>query len=308
MQFLPPESLPRLPQAPVLTIGTFDGVHLGHRAILGEVIRQAGAEGRPSLVVTFDPHPRSVLFPDSELRILTPLAEKLRLLEEAGIEQVVVVPFTREFAALSAEAYVRDFLVSTFHPQTIVIGYDHHFGSGRKGNLETLRKFSATEGFEVREIPARLIDAAAVSSTKIRRALEGGEVESAAQMLERPYSLGGLVEAGDRLGRTIGYPTANLRPEDPQQLVPANGVYAVRAALQDGSSHPAMLNIGVRPTVTDLPALRIEAHLIGFDGDLYGRPLRLEFIARIREEQKFASLDALKAQLALDREAALRLL
>jgi riboflavin kinase/FMN adenylyltransferase len=287
----------------VLTIGTFDGVHRGHRAILDEVVQHARREGRESVLLTFEPHPRKLLFPDQSLQLLTPLSGKLELLQAAGIQHIVVVPFTREFAALDARAYVEDFLVARFRPNCIVIGYDHHFGSDRSGNIRLLRALQEQWRYTVYEIPAQLIDDAAVSSTKIRQALGAGDVVQAAQMLGRPYQLSGTVVDGARLGRTIGYPTANIEPADADQLVPATGVYAVRVRWQD-RMYDGMLNIGFNPTVTDDGIRRIEVHLFHFNETIYGEELDISFIARLRDEEKFPSLEALKDRLHRDAEEA----
>ncbi len=284
----------------VLTVGTFDGVHQGHRAILEQVCATAQAEGCPSVLITFHPHPRAVVNGGGRLELLTPIEERVVLLKSFGIDEVVVVPFTPAFAALSPEAYIRDFLVQTFAPKVIVTGYDHRFGSGRQGTFETLDRMAATYQYRVAEIPATMLDEAAISSTKIRKALQAGQVEEAAQMLGRPYAVSGTVATGKQLGRTIGFPTANLVPLEADQLIPAEGVYACWAS-GDGFRNRAMVNIGRRPTVEAAGMRTIEANLLdGFSGDLYNQPLTLQFVARLRDEQKFGSLDALKAQLQRD--------
>ena len=285
----------------VLTIGTFDGVHKGHRAILQEVVNHARAAGGESVLLTFEPHPRKLLFPDQPLGIITPLDKKVELITAAGIDHVVVVPFTREFANLSAQEYIERFMVGKFHPHSIIIGYDHHFGHDRKGNIHLLKEYAAVYNYELVEIPAQLIDEAAVSSTKIRHAITAGHIEDAAHMLARPYSLTGTVVHGNKLGRTIGYPTANLQPTDHEQIIPAIGIYAIRAQ-HHGMLYDAMLSIGYNPTVTDKKELRIEANIFDFDKDIYGDELTLIFIKRLRDEQKFESLDALVAQLHKDKE------
>lgn len=291
----------------VLTIGTFDGVHLGHRAILEQVIAQAQAVGGNSVVVTFDPHPRTILFPNQPLQLLTSLNQRLDLLRREGIEQIAVVPFTKAFSQMEADAYVRDFLIEKFHPHTVVIGYDHHFGHGRSGNLELLKKYGKEYKFEVREISAQLIDEAAISSTKIRNALTAGEISIANAMLGRRYSLNGKVVEGDKLGRTIGYPTANMQPENRQVIIPANGVYAVIVEVRN-NKHWGMLNIGFRPTVTNEMQQRIEAHLLDFNEDLYGENITIHLVDWIREEQKFDSLKALQEQLGRDKMDAEKIL
>ncbi len=293
----------------VLTVGTFDGVHKGHRAILDQVVSTAGAEGCPGVIVTFDPHPRSVVGKSGPMELLTPITERISLLKSFGIDEVVVVPFTPAFADLSPEAYIQDFLVKSFAPKAIVTGYDHHFGKGRAGNFDTLARFAPVFNYRLSEIPATTIDEAAVSSTKIRTALREGRVADAARMLGRPYALTGTVVKGKQLGRTIGFPTANVVPLEPAQLIPAEGVYAAIAETEIGLKAKAMVNIGRRPTVETGGERTIEANLLdNFSGNLYDQTLRLSFIERLRAEQKFASLDALKAQLAQDRSQAERVL
>lgn len=287
----------------VITIGTFDGVHLGHRVILDEVVKHAADMNGESILLTFEPHPRKLLFPDQPLKLLTPLEEKIALITAAGIQHVVVVPFTKEFAALSADAYIKDFLVKKFEPACIVIGYDHHFGSDRKGNIEMLKAYAGDYHYQLYEIPAQLIDEAAVSSTKVRNAVTEGRIADANAMLGRNYSLAGKVVKGAQLGRTLGFPTANLVPIDPEQLVPANGVYAVRIKYNE-VWYDAMLNIGIRPTVSRDLQLHIEAHLFDFSSDLYDQELELAFVERLRDEQKFPSIDALREQLVKDAETA----
>jgi riboflavin kinase/FMN adenylyltransferase len=290
----------------VLTTGTFDGVHEGHKAILKEVVDHARQAGGESVLLTFEPHPRKLLFPDQPLGIITPLHKKLRLLEEAGIEHVVVMPFTREFANMSATEYI-EALVKSFHPHSIVIGYDHHFGHDRTGNIKLLEEYASVYGYELIEIPARMIDDATVSSTKIRKAIADGRMEEATHMLGRHYTLAGTVVHGNKLGRELGYPTANLEPIDGDQIVPARGIYAVQA-IHDGAIYNGMLSIGFNPTVTDKKVLRIEANLFDFDKDIYGDILELVFVKKLRDEQKFDSLDALKDQLLTDKKETLKAL
>lgn len=301
--FFDTTQLPRF-RDPVITIGTFDGVHKGHTAILEQVAIHAKEVNGVSILITFEPHPRKLLFPDQKLGILTPLAQKTDLLNKAGIENIVVAPFTKEFAQLSAEDYIKDFLVKQFQPNSIVIGYDHHFGNDRRGNIELLKQYASEYRYKVYEISAQLIDEAAVSSTKIRHLLEQGEVADAAHMLGRNYTITGTVQKGAQLGRTIGFPTANILPADADQLIPANGVYAVLVTWKD-QVYKGMMNIGIRPTVSNDLQLHIEAHLFDFNEDLYGATLDVAFIARLRDEQKFPSIDALKMQLQKDKETAL---
>lgn len=283
----------------VITIGTFDGVHLGHRAILDELNRHAASLGGESVVVTFEPHPRQVLQPEVQIQVLTPLEDKLKLLYDAGVGRVAVTPFTESFARLSAEDYVRNFLADRFKPAAIVIGYDHHFGHDRRGNIALLKSLSEQHGFSVHEIPAQMIADAAVSSTKIRNALLNGDAAPASQMLGRPYSVTGIVVHGQKLGRTIGYPTANILPKYKAQLIPAQGIYAVNVVV-DGRSYPSMLSIGTRPTVSTDGSVSIEAYLFDFNEDIYDKEVSVEFIQHMRDELKFDSLDELKDALQAD--------
>jgi riboflavin kinase / FMN adenylyltransferase len=299
-------SLPRFRNA-VITIGTFDGVHLGHKAILKEVAAHAQKVNGESVLLTFEPHPRKLLFPDQPLGIITPLSQKLKFITEAGIQHVVIVPFTLQFAALSAHDYVKDFLVGIFHPHSIVIGYDHRFGHDRTGDLKLLEQYTRKFGFELTEIAVQLIDDAAVSSTKIRKAIQEGRVNQAAEMLGRNYSLIGTVTHGNKLGRTLGYPTANLNPVDKDQIIPANGIYAIRA-LHGNIMYDGMMSIGFNPTVSDTKELKIEANLFEFDSDIYGDDLEIFFVDKLRDEQKFESLDALVQQLHNDKIHAVDLL
>ena len=299
------DHLPAFTKA-VLTVGTFDGVHTGHRAILQQVVSHAEETGGESVLLTFEPHPRKLLFPDQPLGIITPLDEKLQLITAAGIDHIVVVPFTPAFAALSAQEYITGFLVGRFHPAGIVIGYDHRFGHDRAGNIDLLKQYATAGNYTITEIPAQLIDEAAVSSTKIRNAVEEGRVQDAAHMLGRNYTLAGNVVHGNKLGRTLGYPTANLQPHSPEQIIPANGIYAIHAT-HAGATYKGMLSIGYNPTVTDRKELRIEANLFDFDKDIYGDALELSFTRKLRDEQKFNSLEELTAQIDKDKEDSLRL-
>lgn len=283
----------------VLTIGTFDGVHLGHRTILDELKRHTTALNGESVVVTFEPHPRQVLQPEVPVQILTPLDDKLELLYEAGIGRVAVTPFTREFAQLSAEDYVTNFLVAQFKPAAIVIGYDHHFGHDRRGNIALLETLGKELGFAVHEIPAKMIADAAISSTKIRNALLAGDVKYAATMLGRNYAITGTVVHGEKLGRKLGYPTANVAPTHTTQLIPAQGIYAAYVLI-GGVSFPAMLSIGTRPTINNEGKLSIEAYLFDFSQDIYDAEVSIQFVERMRDELKFESLDALVEALKED--------
>lgn len=304
-----PAAFPRLSNA-VVTSGTFDGVHLGHHKILQRLQEVARQSGGPSVVITYWPHPRLVLAPPAShpdpkpLHLLNTLEERIEKLEGYGVDYLLIVPFTREFAEWTSEQYIRELLLNTVGASKLVIGYDHRFGKNREGSFEYLQQHAAEYGLEVEEIPREDVDAVGVSSTRIRRALEAGDVATAARYLGYDYPLTGTVGRGQQLGRTLGFPTANIQAEEALKLVPGSGVYAVMATAADGRRYPAMLNIGVRPTVGGELAQTVEAHLLDFEGDLYGQPLTVQFVARLRDEQKFSGLDALKAQLAQDVEAA----
>lgn len=292
---------------PVITIGTFDGVHIGHKTILKEIVDHAKEVQGESILLTFEPHPRKVIFPDKPLQLLTPLEEKLELVKATGVDHIVVVPFTKAFANLTAEEYISDFLVKQFKPHSIVIGYDHQFGNDRKGDINLLKQLSEQYRYKVYEISAQLIHDAAVSSTKVRKAVSSGDMTEAANMLGRPYSLTGEVVKGAQLGNTIGFPTANIQPNSNEQILPANGVYAIKA-IYKGNVYNAMLNIGIRPTVSNELSLHIEANIFDFDQDIYGEQLTIQFITRLRDEEKFPSIDHLKQQLNKDKEDALNAL
>lgn len=291
----------------VLTIGTFDGVHQGHKSILQSVVQEAKAIDGTSILITFDPHPRKLIFPNESLKLLSTLEERLALVAEAGIDVTVVVPFTAAFAAQSAQDYIQDFLLRMFQPKLIVIGYDHHFGHDRTGDIHMLARYAEQHHFEVKEISAQLIADAAVSSTQVRKALLAGAVDAAAAMLGKPYHINGKVVQGAQRGRSIGYPTANIQLPDADKLIPQMGVYAVQVHMNQ-QLYKGMLNLGVNPTVSATQDLKIEVHIFDFAQDVYGAEMDIYFIARIRDEKKFASLDDLKLQLALDKEKAIVLL
>lgn len=291
----------------VITIGTFDGVHQGHKKILQSVVSAAKEIGGTSVLITFNPHPRKLIFPNEPLKLLSTIEERLALVEDAGIDIAVVVPFTMEFAAMSADNYIRNFIVKIFKPSLIIIGYDHHFGHDRTGDITMLRRYSEQYEFEVREISAQLISEAAVSSTQVRKAIIAGSVELARQMLGETYSISGMVVKGSQRGRTIRFPTANIELPDEDKLVPKQGVYAVQV-LVGNQVFDAMLNIGLNPTVTADAEQKIEVHIFDFDQDIYGQTVFISFVSRLRDEFKFESLEALKAQLAEDmRQAKLAL-
>ena len=285
----------------VATTGFFDGVHLGHRLVIERLVSLARERGDESLVITFWPHPRAVLQDGArELRLLNSLEEKRELLRGLGVDRVEVLDFTRSFAALTAEQYLREILRDRFGVTTLLMGYDNRLGSDRM-TAASLKPIASSIGIELIELePFGHPDLTPVSSTKIRRALEEGKVEEAAEMLGYEYALRGVVVAGNRLGRTIGFPTANMRLYEPLKLVPGRGVYVVEAEVL-GKKYRGMTNIGLRPTVGG-SFTTIETHILDFDEDIYGLPLRIGFLRRLRDEVHFPSLEALKGQLEKDRE------
>lgn len=293
---------------PVVTTGTFDGVHLGHQTILKRLTELARANQGESVVITFHPHPRLVLQPENHsLELLTTLEEKLELLEKAGIDHVLVVPFDIEFARLSSEQFIRQILVDTVHTKKLVIGYDHHFGKNREGSFEHLSKYGPEYGFDVEEIPAKDIDAVAVSSTRIRNALHAGDLQTANEYLGYAYGFKGLVVHGKQLGGTIGFPTANIDVSGKRKLIPGNGVYAVTVYHQ-GTSYLGMMNIGNRPTVSDSLDRHLEVHILDFNASIYNEELQVKLHTRIRNEIKFPNVQSLVQQLNHDRAQAIELL
>lgn len=284
----------------VVTIGSFDGVHLGHRAILQQVVDTARRTSGESIVVTFHPHPRKVLFPnEKDVQLLTTIEEKADLLAEIGIDALVIVPFTLGFSRFSAAQYLSDFLIQYFHPKHIVIGYDHHFGNNREGNVHYLQQYAPLHGFQVTEITKQLIDESAISSTRIRKTLETGKVEAVQPLLGYFYQLNGVVVHGQKIGRTIGFPTANVQVSDAQKLVPPIGIYAVKVTVK-GKTHGGMLYIGNRPTLETFTNRTIEINIFDFQDDIYDENIKIDFIQYIRADVKFNGLPALKAQLAQD--------
>lgn len=290
----------------IITIGTFDGVHLGHCSIITQLKKEAARVDGETVIVTFHPHPRRIVGKEPQsVQLLNSLSEKIRLLEEAGIDHLVVVPFTQDFASQSPSAYVESFLIKNFKPHTIIIGYDHRFGQNRQGDFHLLEEYAHNKAFHLVEIPGKLLEEAAISSTRIRQALLKGEVELATSLLGYDYYFEGIVVKGNQLGRTLGYPTANLVLTDNEKLIPANGVYAV--TVQRISENPVqpkvlkgMMNIGVRPTVDGLNRV-IEVNVFNFSEDIYGEVLGIRVKHRLRAEQKFDGLEALKTQLGKDK-------
>ena len=287
---------------PVVTIGTFDGVHLGHREVIAELKRIAHNTGGESVVFTFFPHPRMVVTPNEDtIRLLTTQEEKCLLLEELMLDHLVIYPFTREFASLAYTEFVKNILVDQMHICKLVTGYDHKFGHDRQGDFHALKILGDFHGFEVEQLDPLLVENVAVSSTKIRQALETGDVQKACHYLGYPYLLKGKVVEGRRLGREIGFPTANILPDDQHKLIPTDGVYAVLVNV-GGVQYKGMLNVGSRPTVnTNVDHRSIEVHILDFSADIYQCDISVSFVERIRNEVKFGSIDQLKEQLILDK-------
>lgn len=283
----------------ILTLGTFDGVHIGHKKILERITQNTENGTYESLVLTFFPHPRMVLQEKSEIKLLNTISEKTKLLEETGIENLIIHAFDENFSRLTAEEFVHSILVDQFHIQKIIIGHDHRFGRNRTANIDNLIAFGAEYGFEVEQISAEEIQDVSVSSTKIRKALTDGNMALANEYLGYNYFLTGEVVKGKQLGRTIGFPTANIQIEEDYKLIPKIGVYAVKALI-DQKEVFGMMNIGFNPTVNGQQQT-IEVHLFDFDSDIYGHKIEVSLLHYLREEQKFGSVDLLKAQLNQDK-------
>lgn len=286
----------------VATIGTFDGLHLGHRKIVAQLRRAAQRIGGESVVISFHPHPRLVLFPDDNpLRLLHTLDERIEAFRSTGIDKLLLIPFTKDFSRLSSERFIEDILVRTVGIQSIVIGYDHHFGKNRTGGLKELEDAGLVHGFEVEEIPAEQVDNANVSSTKIRKALQDGDVKTANRFLSYTYPVTGTVIRGEQLGRQLGFPTANIAPDDPYKLIPGEGVYLATLEV-DGRQHYGMCNVGRKPTVGTFP-LGIEIHVFDFNADLYGRKVTVRFLDWIRADEHFANMETLVQAIKADQAA-----
>lgn len=284
----------------VVTIGTFDGVHIGHRKIIDNLIEQAKTTGLKSVILTFFPHPRMVLQKDVSIKLLNTIKERTDILSAAGLDNLVVHPFSKEFSRLTALEFVRDVLVNQLKIKKIIIGYDHRFGRNRTADINDLIEFGKTFDFEVEQIGAEALDDVAISSTKIRNALKEGDVEKANRYLGYEYMVGGHVVSGKGLGRTIQFPTANINVAETYKLIPQDGVYLVKARL-NGEEIFGMTNIGQNPTVSDENTKKIETYFFNFDGDLYGEELQLIFLKRLRDEVKFESVEALRDQLSKDK-------
>lgn len=295
------------PENSIVTSGTFDGVHVGHRKILSHVLQAAQKSNGQSVVITFWPHPRFVLKPErDDLKLLTTFEEKAALLEDIGIDYLIKIPFTREFSELSSDQFIRKVLIDGLATRKLIIGYDHKFGKNREGGFDYLINNGGQYGFEVEEIPRQDVDHVTVSSTKIREALSSGDLELANEFLDRKYSLSGFVKDGDRIGRSIGFPTANLDVPEKYKLIPGDGAYAVTVIVKN-KLHKGMMNIGIRPTVSGHER-RIEVNIFNFDHDIYNERITVYFHKLLRKEKKFGSIHELKEQLSKDREHALSIL
>jgi riboflavin kinase/FMN adenylyltransferase len=298
----------------VVTIGTFDGVHMGHRQVINSLKEEAAAIGGETIIITFHPHPRKVVSSAIlGIRLINTLQEKIELMSGLGIDHLVVVPFTEAFANQPAEVYVRDFLVDKFKPHTIIIGYDHRFGRDRMGDFRLLEKFAVELDYKLKEIPKHILDNISISSTNIREAILHDDIETAHKLLGYEFFFSGTVVDGDKLGRKLGYPTANLHIDNEEKVIPGNGIYAVYASLLSASGNPSgekfkgMMSIGFRPTV-DGKRRVIEVNLFNFDQDIYGKTLRVYVKKYLREEVKFDSLEDLVKQIDKDKIESLKVL
>lgn len=294
------------PDYTVVTSGTFDGVHVGHQKILSKIRQIAREKNGKSVVLTFWPHPRFVLKNTSDFRLLSTFEEKADLLAENGIDYLVKIPFTRAFSELSSDQFIREVLVRQLKTQKLVIGYDHRFGKNREGSFEYLMEHSGSYGFEIEEIPRQDIENVGVSSTKIRAALSNGDIYPATECLGRYYALSGFVKDGDRIGRSIGFPTANIDVPESYKLIPSDGAYAVYVEV-NGEKLQGMMNIGQRPTVSGQER-RIEVNIFDFDQNIYNQRITVQFVKLLRHERKFAGIEELKDQLKHDKTEAMHIL
>ncbi len=293
----------------VVTVGTFDGVHKGHRVLMETVLKKAKQRDARSVIVTFDPHPREIISPGEKgIKLLTTLQERREILEDIGIDRMVVIPFDRDFSLLSSEEFVEDIIHKKIGVGEFVIGYDHHFGRNREGTIETIENLGSELGFDAYVVSKQEVGDKTVSSTAIRNAIsQDGDVELATELLGRYYMLNGTVVHGDKRGKEIGYPTANIMPEHPNKIIPKDGVYAVKVRV-DGQWFSGMMNIGTRPTFEGEDKRTLEVNLFDFDDEIYGKSLQVRFVKRIRDERKFSGVDELVEQLREDEKQSLRIL
>ena len=300
------ESFKKVPNA-VVTIGTFDGVHRGHQEILKNMVNRAKELDGESVVVTFYPHPRQVLSHDSCIRFISTQEEKIRHLEALGIDNLIIINFTKEFALISSDIFIKDYIVKNIHPAALIIGYDHHFGKGRTGDFDMLYELGSQYHFKVEKIQEQDVDNVAVSSTKIRHFLENGDIKHANMLLGYEFSYIGKVIHGQQVGHKMGYPTANIDVAEEFQLIEKQGVYATFAEI-DGKSYPAMTYIGKRPTMHDNRPQSIETYIISFDGDLYDKEIKIRFVDFVRDDKKFDNFEALKRQISIDEQQIINIL
>ncbi|MCH2034214.1 MAG: bifunctional riboflavin kinase/FAD synthetase [Tenacibaculum sp.] len=286
-----------------VTIGTFDGVHIGHQKIIKDLVKQASENNKKSALLTFFPHPRMVLQKDASIELINTINERIDLLEKTGLDYLIIHPFSKEFSRLSAMDFVRDILVNQLRVSKLIIGYDHHFGKNREGNIEQLTEYSHMFNFDVQEIPAQDIDSVSVSSTKIRKALKEGSLKTANNYLGYNFTIKGTVVDGKKIGNKIGFPTANIEVKEDYKLIPKSGVYVVQSTIDNNIIY-GMMNIGNRPTVNGNHQT-IEVNYFDFDNDLYGKSIEIELLYFLREEEKFESLDILTSQLKQDKIASL---
>lgn len=286
----------------ILTLGTFDGIHPGHLKIINKMVDCSKEKECRNVVITFHPHPKNVLGKEDSVKMLTTQEEKIKLLEKQGIENLLIINFTREFAALSAEEFIYDYLINRIGLSEIILGYDHHFGKGRKGNAVLLKQIGAKEDFIVTTAEPYLIDGEVVSSTKIREAIAKGNIVKANKLLGRNYEISGVVVGGDKRGRELGFPTANIKLTSQEKLLPASGIYAVKVDFEN-KKHYGLLSIGKRPTFYNEGDLVIEVYLFDFNRDIYGAAITLELVEKLRSEEKFNSAEELINQMKKDEES-----
>lgn len=297
----------KIPNA-IVTIGTFDGVHLGHQAVFKQMVDKARQIGGETVVITFFPHPRIVISPnDNRLRLITSEEDKIEHLRRSNIDNLIIINFTKEFSHTSSEDFIKDYVVRYIQPAILVIGYDHHFGSNRSGDFDTLSKLGMEFHFAVEKINEQDIEDITISSTKIRSALQQGDIKLANKLLGYSYSTSGIVTHGDSIGRTLGFPTANISIKPEYQLIEKTGVYATIAKV-DGKDYPSMTYIGRRPTISNGLPTSTETYIMDFDGDLYGKEIRVTFVDRVRDEMIFDNLERLKSQIQEDKTNIIRIL
>ncbi len=289
----------------VLTIGTFDGVHLGHQKIITDLVNKAKSKGHLAVVLTFFPHPRMVLQKDSNIKLIDTLKEKEQILSSLGVDVLVIHPFSKEFSRLTSLEFTRDILVNVFKVSKVIIGYNHKFGRNREASIKDLKQYGVIYNFEVEEISAQEVASINISSTKIREALLNGNIKNVSRYLNRPFKLSGTVIKGSEIGRTLNFPTANIQIKEEYKLIPPNGVYQIQSIIKNKLTF-GMMNIGIRPTLGGA-SISIEVHFFDFDMDLYNQELTIEILSKIREEQKFDSLEKLKQQLIRDKEKCIAL-